>query len=148
MKCRLKNFNSLIATLFHSSFVWKTYFTAKIFIPSRHERSQSDLYWERHLRELLETSQKRWLFCDIFKTSQIHLKKCVFFCDVCKTSQKHLKKDVFCVTSLRRLKHISKKMSFPWLLKNISRKYFWCFKNTSQKWFRVISVGLLEYLIK
>ena len=47
-------------------------------------------------RDLLETSQKRWLFCDVFKTSQIHLKK-----------------DVFCVTSLRRLNNISKKNSFP-----------------------------------
>ena len=52
------------------------------------------------------------------------------------------------MTSLRRLKHISKKMSFLWRLKNITRKYFWCFKNTSQKWFRGISVGLLQYLIK
>ena len=34
------------------------------------ERSQSDLYWERHLRDLLETPQKRWVFCDVFKTSQ------------------------------------------------------------------------------
>ena len=33
------------------------------------------------------------------------------FCDVFKTCQKHLKKDVFCVTSLRRLEHISEKMS-------------------------------------
>ena len=32
MKCRLRNFDSLITTLFHSSFVRKSYFTAKIFI--------------------------------------------------------------------------------------------------------------------
>ena len=32
MNCRLKKLNSLIATLFHSSFVRKIYFTAKIFI--------------------------------------------------------------------------------------------------------------------
>ena len=63
------------------------------------ERSQSDLHWERYLRDLSETSQKRCLFCDVFKTSQIHLKK-----------------DVFFVTSLRRLKNISKKMSFVWRL--------------------------------
>ena len=55
-------------------------------------------------RDLLETSQKRWLFCDVFKTSQIHLKK-----------------DVFCVTSLRRLKNISKKILSLRGLKNISR---------------------------
>ena len=91
------------------------------------ERSQSNLHWERHLRDPLETSQKRWLFCDALKTSQIHLKK-----------------DVFFVTSLRRLEHISKKMSFPWRL----WEYFWFFKNTPQKRFRVISVGLLQYLIK
>ena len=68
------------------------------------ERSQSDLHWERYLRHLSETSQKRCLFCDVFKTSQ-----------------KHLKKDVFCVTSLRRLGHISKKMSFPWRLWDVSK---------------------------
>ena len=68
------------------------------------ERSQSDFHWDRHLRDLLEKSQKRCLFCDVFKTSQ-----------------KHLKKDVFCVTSLRRLEHISKKMSFPWRLWDVSK---------------------------
>ena len=99
------------------------------------ERSQSNLHWERHLRDLLEISQKRLLFCDVFETSQIHLKK-MSFCDVFKTSQKHLKKisfirhlldgssiskkNVFSVTSLRRLK-------------NISRKYLWFFKNTPAK---------------
>ena len=63
-----------------------------------------DLHWERYLRDLSETSQKRCLFSDVFKTSQIHLKK-----------------DVFCVTSLRRLEHISKKMSFPWRLWDVSK---------------------------
>ena len=42
-------------------------------------------------------------------------------------SKKHLKKDVFCVI-------------FLW--------YSGFFKNTQQKWFRVISLGLLQYLIK
>ena len=55
------------------------------------QRFQSDLQWERHVRDLSQTSQKKWLFCDVFKTSQ-----------------KRLEKDVFCVTSLRRLEHISK----------------------------------------
>ena len=82
------------------------------------ERSQSDPHWERQLRDLLETSQKRCLFCDVFKTSRAYLKK-----------------DVFSVTSLRRLR-------------NISRKCLWFFKNTPQKWFRVIFIGLLQYLIK
>ena len=36
--------------------------------------------------------------------------------DMSETSQKHLKRDVFFVTSLRRLKNISKKMSFVWRL--------------------------------
>ena len=58
-------------------------------------RDLSDLHWERYLRDLSGTSQKRCLFCDVFKMSQ-----------------KHLKRDVFCVTSLRRLENISKKMSF------------------------------------
>ena len=68
------------------------------------ERSQSDLHWERYLRDLSETSQKGCLFCDVFKTSQ-----------------KHFRKDVFCVASLRRLGHISTKMSFPWRLWDVSK---------------------------
>ena len=67
------------------------------------KRSQSDLHWET---ELLETSQKRLIFCDVFKTSQKHLRKHVFvwrlwdvlrlsqkrclFRDVSETSEKHL----------------------------------------------------------
>ena len=34
--------------------------------------------WERHLRDLFETSQKRLLFWGVFKTSQIHVKKMSF----------------------------------------------------------------------
>ena len=41
--------------------------------------------------------------------------------DISETSQKHLKRDVFFVTSLRRLKYISKKMSFPWRLWDVSK---------------------------
>ena len=115
------------------------------------ETSQLDLHWERHLRDLLETSQIRWIFCDVFKTSHIHLKKDDFsvtslrrlkniskemsLCHVFKTSRAYLKKDVFSVTPLKRLK-------------NISRKCLWFFKYSPQKWFRVISAGLLQYLIK
>ena len=68
------------------------------------EISQSDLHWERHLRDVSETSLKRSIFCDVFKTSQIYLKK-----------------DFFCVTSLRRLGHASRKMSFPWRLWDVSK---------------------------
>ena len=50
--------------------------------PSRHEMSLRDL-------------------------SQISIER-----DISETSQKNLKRDVFFVTSLRRLKYISKKMSF------------------------------------
>ena len=71
------------------------------------ERSRSNLHCERHLRYFLGTSQKRWLFCNVFKTSQIHLIK-----------------DVFCVTSLRRLENISKKMLFPWRLWDVSKTSF------------------------
>ena len=80
------------------------------------ERPQSDLHWERHL----ETSQnisKETTFCDAFKTSQIYLKKDIFFV----TSLRGLKKDVFCMTSFRRLEHISKNMSFPWHLWDVSK---------------------------
>ena len=68
------------------------------------------------------------MICDIYESKDLHI-------DAFKTSQAYLKKDVFSMTSLRRLK-------------NISRKYFWFSKNMSQKWFREISVGLLQYLIK
>ena len=103
------------------------------------EMSQTDLHWERHLKDLSETSQKRRLFAtslrrlkyfskkmsflwrlkDVSNTSQ---KRCLF-CDVFKTSQIHLKKDVFQVTSLRRLKHISKKMFILWRLWYVSKIY-------------------------
>ena len=53
--------------------------------------------------------QKKWLFCDVFKTSQ-----------------KHLKKHVFCATSLRCLEHISKKMSFLWCLWDVSKTSLAC----------------------
>ena len=62
------------------------------------ERSQSNLHWERHMRDLLEITQKRLLFCDVFEMSQIHLKK-MSFCDVFKTSRKDLKNMSF----IRRL---------------------------------------------
>ena len=65
-------------------------------LPSQHEMFLRDLNQISTERDISETSQKSCLFCDIFKTSQ-----------------KHLKKDVFCVTPLKRLEHISKKMSFP-----------------------------------
>ena len=99
--------------------------------------------WEISIRSLLREISQRplsniskelsflWRLWDVSKTSQ----KRSFLCDVFKTSRAYLKKDVFPVTSLRRLK-------------SISRKYFWFSKDTSQKWFRVISVGLLQYLIK
>ena len=41
-------------------------------------RSQSDLHWDRHFRDHLETTEKRWLFRDVFKTCQIYLKKMSF----------------------------------------------------------------------
>ena len=60
--------------------------------------------------------------------------------DISETSQRHLKKDVFFVTSLRRLKNISKKMSFAWRLSDVS--------NISQKrcLFRDVSETSLEHL--
>ena len=83
------------------------------------ERSQSDLHWERHLRNFLETSQRRWLFS--FRRFK-YISRKMSFCDVFKTSQKHLEKDVFCVTILRHLHHISKKMSSLWRLWDVSKK--------------------------
>ena len=80
------------------------------------EISQKDLHWERHLKDPSETSQKRHLLWDLFKTFQIHLRKYV-------SSQIYLKKDVFQVTSLKRLKHISEKMFILWRLWYVSKIY-------------------------
>ena len=107
------------------------------------ERSQSNLHWERHLRDLLEASQIRWLFCDVFKTFQIHLKKDVFFVtslSISKASQKN----VFCVMSLRRLEYISKRCLFRDVSETPQKhlsQVFVIFQKSRQKWFRVISVG-------
>ena len=43
------------------------------------ETSQPGLCWERHLKNLLESYQKRCLSCNVFETSGIHLKKDVFY---------------------------------------------------------------------
>ena len=84
-------------------------------LPSRHEMSARDL-------------------------NQISIER-----DISGTSQKHLKRDVFCVTSLRRLGHISKKMSFPWRLWDVSKTSLatiFGFPKIRDK------NGLLQYLIK
>ena len=109
-------------------------------------RDLNQITIERDISETsLETSQKRWLFCDVFKTSQIHLRK-----------------DVFFVTSLRRLKNISKKTSFLWHLWGVSKNLSQVFavfqkyptKMISCDFHRVITVsgkidlGLLETLKK
>ena len=84
-------------------------------LPNGHEMSLRDL---NHISPLRETSQKplrniskKMTFLrrlqDLSNTSP---KRCLF-CDAFKTSRKHPKKDLFCVTSLRRLEHISKNMS-------------------------------------
>ena len=78
-------------------------------------RSQSDLYWESHFRDLLETSQKRWCYVTSWRRLK-YISQKMFFLWRLQESQKHLKKDVFCGTSLRRLENISKNMSFPWRL--------------------------------
>ena len=89
-------------------------------LPNGHEMSLRDL---NYISPLRETSQipprnisKEMTFLrrlqDLSNTSP---KRCLF-CDAFKTSQKHLKKDLLCVTSLRRLEHISKNTSFLWRL--------------------------------
>ena len=57
--------------------------------------------WEISIRfPLTETSQRslKVFFCDVFKTSEIHLKKKCFSCDVFKITE-NLKKDIYSVTS-------------------------------------------------
>ena len=117
--------------------------------PSRHEMSLRDLNQisiERDISRLLRNILKEMVFGEVFKTSQIRLKKDVFFCKVFETSQKLLEKGVFCVTSLRRLEHISRKMSFWWhlweRLKNISDNYLRFYQNILQNWFRVNPLSL------
>ena len=102
------------------------------------ERSQLDLHWERHLRDLLETSQKRWLFCNVFRTSQIPVKKDGFFvtslrhlknilkrcllCDVFKMSRAHLKKDIY--SNIR---------AYLWGVSKTSRQVFVIFQRYPKK---------------
>ena len=75
-------------------------------------RDLNQISIERNISEASQKHLKRDdFFCDVFKTSQRHLKK-IIFCDVFKTSQKHLKKDGFRVTSLRRFEHISERCLF------------------------------------
>ena len=56
------------------------------------------------------TTQPAW------DVSERYLNQVSIESDISETSQKHLKRDVFFVMSLRRLKYISKKMSFLWRL--------------------------------
>ena len=67
--------------------------------PSRHEMS---------LRDLNQISIER----DISETSQKHLKRDVFFVTSLRRLKNISKKILFCETSLRRLGHILKKMYF------------------------------------
>ena len=90
--------NNRISRLNDDGFSWNKWWLGSQPAWDVFEISQTDLHWEKHLKDLSETSQKRRLFWDVFKTSQIHLKK-----------------DAFFVTSLRRLNYISKKMSFLWI---------------------------------
>ena len=100
--------------------------------------SQTDLHWERHLKDLSETSQIRCFFetslrrlkyiskkmyflWRLYHVSNTSHKRC-FSGDVFRASQTYLKKDVYSLTSL----------ICP---KNISWKYLWLFKNITQKWF-------------
>ena len=74
-----KFFSKLILLLFHlfimpSINVMTTQPAWDVF-----EISQSNIHWERRLKDLSGTSQKRRCLCDVFRTSQIHLKKDVFF---------------------------------------------------------------------
>ena len=100
---------SLLIQLGYSTFIPETQPARDVF-----EMSQSDLHWDRHLKDLSETSQKT-SFCDVFKTFRIHLKNDVFFVTSLRRF-KYISKHVLFVTSLRRLKYISKKMCFLWPL--------------------------------
>ena len=94
------------------------------------ERSQTDLHWERHLWDFLQASQRKWLFLTSLRRLK-YISRKMPFCDVFKTSQKFLKKYVFSVTSKKHLSQV-----------------FVVFQKDPPYWFRVISVGLLQYLIK
>ena len=97
---------------------------------------------------------KKMSFYVVFKTSHVHLKKDLYsvmsqiylrkmpFYDFFKMPQIHLKEDVFHVTSLRRFKHISNKVSILWRLWYVSKMFLkgicGCSK-TSNKIGRVIN---------
>ena len=72
---------------------------------------------QRPLRNISKEMSFLWCLEDVSNTCQ----KRFLFCDVFKTSQKYLKKDVFFVKSLRRLEHISKKVSLTWRLWDVSK---------------------------
>ena len=56
--------------------------------------SQSDFHWERYLRDPSETSQKIFFFVTSLRRLKYISERCLL-CDVFKTSQKHLKKMFF-----------------------------------------------------
>ena len=110
------------------------HFWKSIGVPSRHEMSLRDLNQIYIERDISETSYKHLKGDDFFLTSLRRLKyksRKMTFCDVFKTSQKFVKKYVFSVTSKKHLSQV-----------------FVVFQKNPPYWFRVISVGLLQYLIK
>ena len=94
------------------------------------EMSQSYLH-----SDFSKTSQKRSLWCDVFKISQIYLKNGVFF-----------------VTYLRRLKYLSKMMFFMCRLSDVpevSQKIcLFCDSDTSQKYLLIVFVTIQKYPTK
>ena len=85
------------------------------------------------LSSAFAASYSVFFFCFSLASTSRHevslrcLKQISIETDISKTSQKHLKKDVFFATSVRRLKYISKKMSFlwpPYHVSNTSHKFF------------------------
>ena len=97
---------------------------------------------------LRETSQrplrnisKETSFCDIFKTTQIYVKKMSFFWHL-EDSQIHLKRDAFLRRLSRRLKYISKKI---YLFRDIFKALKIYLKKDD---FHVTSLRLLKHISK
>ena len=71
-------------------------------------------------------------------------KKSLLSCDVLKTSLGHLRKDGVYVTSLRRLKHLSKSMSILWRILDVSQISLASIRNFSEIPYRYNFVRFLS----
>ena len=90
-----------------------------------------DVFFETSLRRLKYISKNMYFLWPLYNVSNTSHKRC-FSGEVFKASQIYLKKDVYSLASL----------ICP---KNISWKYLWLFKNITQKWFRADKIDVWAF---